>query len=319
MNASMRARRPASGRSGYSEGVAALIALLLAGGASPVAEIPCRIVQNLVLLDVRLNARSAVAMLDSGADATYADDTAALAAGASKGAAIVASGAGAQSQNGWNANGLGLTFPGVSLKRTVARAFPLRFPIPGGPKIEAVVGHDLFADYIVEIDYAGHKVRLYDPKGYRPPANAQSLAMTLDRNVPFASVKLRLPGASDSTIRVLVDTGVNVGLYLTAAYTRRERLVERFPDAVPSPGGTGIGGGTKTRLLSGIKLGFGGQSIDGQAWFDLSAGGVTGPDATFDGLLGGDILRHFVVAFDEPHGRLIVRPAPTASGSRGGE
>ena len=285
-----------------------MVALLLVP-TRPVAEFPCRILQNLVLLDVRLNAHPAVALLDSGSDATYADEAAALAEGAVKGAAVTATGAGAASQSGWEAKGLGLSFSGGSIRRTVARAIPLRFPIPGGPRIEAVIGRDLFADYIVEIDYVGGRIRLYDPKAYRPPTGGKAIPLTLDRGVPLAALDVALPGGSSKPIRVLVDTGVNVGLYLTAAYARRERLGERFPGAVASPDGTGLGGGTQARLLPSVRFRFGGRDFDGPAWFDLTAGGVTGPDATFDGLLGGDVLRRFVVDFDQPHGRLVVKAA----------
>lgn len=287
-----------------------MIALFVAPSPKPVAEIPCKIVQNLVLLDVKLNARATTALLDSGADSSYADASAALAAGASKGAAMTASGAGAQAQSGWEAKGLNLSFSGLTLKQPVKRAFPLQFPIPGAPKVEAVLGHDLFAAYAVEIDYAEGRVWLYDPKSVVVPASAKVVPLALERNVPFATLSLALPGAAPKPIKTLVDTGVNVGLYLTASYGKRERLAERFPDAQASPAGTGVGGGTKTRLLPGAKLNLAGRSLDTSAWLDLSSGGVTGPEATFDGLLGGEILRRFRVTFDVPHGRLIVQDLP---------
>lgn len=281
-----------------------MLALILQA-PKPVAEIPCRVVQNLVLLDVRLNARPAVALLDSGADATYVDAGAARAAGATEGSPVTTTGAGVGTQSGWEAKGLTLSLGGI--KRTVARAFALRFPIPGGPRVEAVVGHELFAEYVVEIDYSGHRVRLYDPKTYRPATGAKTVPITLERNVPFASMGLALPGATAKPIRILVDTGVNVGLYLTGSFAARERLTQQYPDAPSSPDGTGIGGGTKARLLRGIKLDFGGASLATDAWFDVSSGGETGVGARFDGLLGGGVLSQYVVAFDEPHGRLVLR------------
>lgn len=59
-----------------------------------------------------------------------------------------------------------------------------------GRPIVGILGYDLFANYVVEIDYVAHSLRLYDPSRYRYSGMGDTIPLTFDGKHPRIPVKI---------------------------------------------------------------------------------------------------------------------------------
>jgi hypothetical protein len=86
----------------------------------------------------------------------------------------------------------------------------------GGRTLDGLVGRHLLNRYIVEVDYTGHQVRLYDPKSFVYAGRGEILPLTMRGDYLFTSMKVELPGGDTVEGQFLVDTG---GGFVTAVVT----------------------------------------------------------------------------------------------------
>ena len=65
-------------------------------------------------------------------------------------------------------------------------------PLEGaiGQPINGIIGFDLFRDFVVEIDYARGRVRLFDPQTYKYTGEGSVLDLTLVRTKPLVSLQI---------------------------------------------------------------------------------------------------------------------------------
>lgn len=92
--------------------------------------------------------------------------------------------------------------------------------LPGGEKVDGILGFGLFADCLLTLDYPGNTVRL--ARGELPPADGREvLAFTRDRGVP--TVKVTVAGRA---MDAHVDSGFMGGISLPDAEAERIPLAE---------------------------------------------------------------------------------------------
>jgi predicted aspartyl protease len=90
---------------------------------------------------------------------------------------------------------------------------------PGIPKIDGILGFDLFADYLLTLDYPGKRVRI--EKGELPKANADDI-LAFDNSRVRPIVELQV---GEQKIKAHIDSGNMVGGFiLPAAVVERSRL-----------------------------------------------------------------------------------------------
>ena len=76
-----------------------------------------------------------------------------------------------------------------------------------GRPLDGLVGIDLFTRYVVEIDYFGKKISLFDPKTYTYSGAGTSIPLTLHDGHFFVPAKIEMPGHPPLEGQFLVDTG----------------------------------------------------------------------------------------------------------------
>jgi hypothetical protein len=164
--------------------------------------------------------------------------------------------------------------------------------------IEAVIGASVFNQYVVELDFEAAEVTLFDPDAFDDSESGESLPLTITATKPFIRATMSVDGKETVPVKLLVDSGAGKELSIRS-------------DAVSAP----------TRVLNGIvSSGVGGDApvaVGRVSSLDLGAFELTDLVGQFpesstgmggDGTLGMGVLRQFVVTFDYPGRRMLLRP-----------
>jgi hypothetical protein len=178
-----------------------------------------------------------------------------------------------------------------------------------GRPVDGLVGSDLFKRYVVEIDYVGHKVTLYQPESYVYSGSGQSVRLDVRGDLLFVPASVQMPGHPTFQGQFLVDTG---GGFVTAILNAPTALARTLPNPnhkmILDRSLLGLGG--EIRLLVGraVSISLGTVAIPNPVVYisQDKAGALASTD--FDGVIGGEILKRFKVVFDCSRQRLILEP-----------
>jgi hypothetical protein len=179
----------------------------------------------------------------------------------------------------------------------------------GGRTLDGLVGRHLLNRYVVEVDYTGHQVRLYDPPSFVYAGRGEILPLTMRGDYFFTSMKVELPGGDTVEEQFLVDTGGGfVTAVLNSSLIESTKQLASNSRAVLDRSLSGLGG--RINLLVSRAASFRiGQLVVRNPVIYLSqdkGGALASPD--FGGLIGGELLQRFKVIFDYSRHRLILEP-----------
>jgi hypothetical protein len=267
------------------------------------AEIPVEFVNNHIYLPVRVNASEPLAfILDTGAEVTALDKGRAKALGIETHGMLEAQGAGGSTDVAI-VKGLTFSLPGVELVDQTAAAIDLDALAPfEGQRIDGVLGYEVFRQCIVEIDYGGGKVILYDPARHRYDGAGILVPFTFSGKTPQVKMSLVFPDATVEGMFV-IDTGSRGSVTVNSNITAPTSFGTAAHRTLC---GVGVGGESFCRLGRATSLRLGPSSSEPSSVVELSAplvgfsedtrGSMADPDRA--GLIGGEVLRRFRVIFD---------------------
>jgi hypothetical protein len=183
----------------------------------------------------------------------------------------------------------------------------------GGRPLDGLVGRDLFTRYVVEIDYLGNKISLYDPQTYTYSGAGESIPLTLRGGHLFVPAKIEMPGRPPLDGQFLVDTGGGlVTLVLTTPFAHSNNLANNLPAptqrTILDRSLGGLGGETKLLVSRATSFTLGNLSVREPVIYVSQDRGGALASSLFDGVIGGEILRRFKVIFDYARGRMILEP-----------
>jgi len=181
-----------------------------------------------------------------------------------------------------------------------------------GHPMDGILGGDFIRRYVVEIDYAGKALTLYEPKTYHAGnggENAETLALKMIGLYPCVSARLKLPGREALDVLLGIDTGAAAagGLILNSPFVTRHKLIESMPKALPGFKG-GLSG--ESRVMTGrvesLTLGRTAvlNPIVGLSQATKGAGSWAEPN----GLIGSEIWRRFRVTLDYSRKQMRLEP-----------
>ena len=176
-----------------------------------------------------------------------------------------------------------------------------------GRPINGILGADLFKSYVVTIDYAARKATLEDPKHYAYHGKGELIPLRLSGDRPFVRATVT-PVRSDPIEGLFViDTGDDSTLGLHTPFVEKYRLRSSNQNMIPhlSHGISGESRNWRGRVAS-LKLGT--FTIDQPVATFAEATKGSEADRSYDGVLGGEILRRFKVTFDYSRRQMIVEP-----------
>ena len=288
-------------------GCVALALTLACAAPPPAGPVHADFVDGIILLEVTLQGKQGLWILDSGYEYSLLDSATAQAAGIAVSApASVAEPGGSVSQ-GW-ARAVPLEVSGRPFHPDSLAVLPLSglAPVVGKP-LAGLLGHDFFERYVVTIDYASRTVELASPENWRPPAGATETRVWIEDGEPFALATLWVAGRSVPA-KLKLDTGSLSGLGLNGSFVAQNRL---FPAGWPSRPmeGIAVGGATRNFVSRLDSMEIGGVVIPQPVvgWSeDLARIG----DA---GTIGAPNLSRFRVTFDYARHRLVLQPRADAA------
>lgn len=164
-----------------------------------------------------------------------------------------------------------------------------------GKRFDGVIGYDLFAAYVVEIDYIGRTISLYQPSGYTAPKGADVVPIGIVGNKPYLTGTVTL-GDRPIEATLHIDTGSGGAIGFNGDFVEELGLLAIAGPTLPSIS-RGVGGATPARLGRAQSLRLGKTVLPGPfATYALAQGrGVSEHSA---GRIGGAILRRFTVAIN---------------------
>ena len=178
-----------------------------------------------------------------------------------------------------------------------------------GRHLDGLVGRDLFSRYVVEIDYVGKNISLYDPQTYTYLGAAESIPLTMRGEYLFVSAKIEMPGRAPLEGQFLVDTGGGlVTVILNAPFARSRNLPDPTKRAILDRSLSGLGGEVRLLVSRATSFALGKIAIREPIVYVSQDRGGALASSNFDGVIGGEILRRFKVIFDYPRRRLILEP-----------
>jgi hypothetical protein len=267
-----------------------------------VKTLPFDLYLNLVFIKVRVNGSQPLSFnLDSGLQTSILDSARARELGLELKESTTVDVPGGKLELAF-ADGVTLQLPGLALPEQRVRTLPLSVfsPVLGRP-IEGTLGHDIFNQYVVEIDYEAKLVRLHDPATFTYSGPGEALPLSFDAEQAFVTALIEQPGRSPVEAKLKLDTGSADALGLNGSFVKATNLVPAGQPVLPQPG-VALGGITENYVtrLGALRLG---RYILNRPVVGYSKDLTRGGDA---GTIGGEIFRRFKVIFDYPRQRLIL-------------
>jgi predicted aspartyl protease len=260
------------------------------------AAVPFDDVDGLVFLPVTIGASRPLAfVLDSGAGRMVIDRAVADELGLRREGSGYVQGAGTGAVAAEYVRNVTLALPGLSSSSHELAALDLR-PLEAtvGRRVEGVLGYDLFARVVVEIDYAARRVTFRDPERFAYRGSGAELALDFQRRWPFVRAELVLEDGTVIEDRFLVDSGSSDAVdHPVVSQMSQRRETE-----------TGVGLGTPVRGHVGRARAFriGGLSVEAPTV------ACCGGSEETSRLIGSGVLSRFRVIFDYSRRRMILEP-----------
>jgi Aspartyl protease/PDZ domain len=173
-----------------------------------------------------------------------------------------------------------------------------------GRRISGVLGVSLFRRYVVMIDYPTKTLSLYQSRDFVYSGPGDRVPLRLPGAALFKAV-IELPDRDFITCNLAVDLGTYSALRLYRPFLEKHHLVDQ-------PGidsfGFGLGGEFPERLGRVSALRIGSLSLKGPITsFSAARSGATS-GSSYDGTIGGEVLRRFKVILDYAHQEMILEP-----------
>ena len=199
--------------------------------------------------------------------------------------------------------------PGVEFtEKTVAiTALTGSFGHFEGRKVDGILGYGFLSRFVVELDYERRRLNIHDPRWYEAPHGADVLPMTMTHGIPTIAVEMKPFGREPLSLKMVVDTGAGDSLFLNRPLVEEHDLLSTLIDDVLVPV-AGVGGDSQQSVGRVESLAFGQQIMKNPVTYFAhdALGAFANPD--FDGIIGGEILRRFTVAFDYAAERMVLSP-----------
>lgn len=202
---------------------------------------------------------------------------------------------------GSSVNDLAIELPGITFTmRTLALADLEPRQIALGHRLDGVLGSEVFARFVVTLDFQARTLTLRDAKTFRSPGKGRALPLTIEDGRPYVDAKVTPRGRETLGGKFLVDTAAEGAVTLFSPFVQKHQLLGPPPTA---PSGSG---GTMQGIIRGEALEIGGQLLrEPVITLSGSPSGILA-DPRHAGFLGMDVLRRFKITLDGSRGRMFL-------------
>jgi predicted aspartyl protease len=169
------------------------------------------------------------------------------------------------------------------------------------PDYDGILGYDLLARAIVEVDLVSKRLTILDPAHFTPTIQKGAAAFAIDLFTRSPRAHILVGNGID--VKPIFDTGNSFGVLLSERLRTTGKLIGTVTGYQPLFGIDGrTNGQAACSRIERMQVG---------PYRYENAQACFGDPSQFDendGLLGFDFLKHFNWTFDYPHGRLILTP-----------
>jgi aspartyl protease/PDZ domain-containing protein len=278
-------------------------------GASAL-DIPFELSSNHIYVQTRVNGAGPLSLLlDTGAASSVLNATRTEKLGLVGKGKLEGRGAGEGSVDVSVIPGVSFQLPGVEVSGQTIAAVPLDALQPyEGRAIDGILGYDFISRFVVEIDYASRRLRLYEAKSFEYSGSGQVVPITIEDGIVFARATLAPEKGGPFEGKFTIDTGARSALSLTRPFVGKNHVEPSGGRTIRALFGIGVGGETKDLVgrVESVKLG-GFTMQRPVTGFSQDAKGA-GADPDTAGIIGGEILRRFKVILDYGRERMILEP-----------
>jgi len=263
-----------------------------------IAAIPFESPNNMILLQVSVNGSKPLWFaLDSGSSACLIDLNRAKALGLQFESSTQGQGAGAGTYTVQVIRGaVDFGFAGLTITVAPAGAMDLSSIEPDvGHPVDGILGYDIFEKLVVTADYSSRQVTFAAPEAFHPLQDARSLELTFQDRVPLVRGRITIPGNPPADAQFLVDTGSGDAVDHPLIKKSTGRLLQIVTGVGLGQELSGVAGRIETLQLGPFELRGAVSACCGGS--DLSSR-----------LIGGQVLKRFIVSFDYSHKRLLLKP-----------
>jgi hypothetical protein len=265
----------------------------------PVAVVPFELSGNLIFLQVRVNNKAPLwFILDTGAGVSILKEKQAQSLGLKLETRE-------QVLDGMpHAKGIRLGLTGTELLDQTIFVAPTESLEPSvGRAVDGILGFDLFQRFVVEIDYAARRLRLFETADYLYQGAGESIPLIIEDNTPFVRATITQPLSNSAEGQFLIDTGASGALNVFKRFDEPHGFSSSLSKMLQSTG-VGFSGKAQTRTgrIRALQLGRLRMTnvVAGFSQADDSS------DEAGDGEIGGELLRRFKVIVDYARKRIVL-------------
>lgn len=257
------------------------------------------------------NSRPLPFILDTGDQFSVIDLDRAKQLGLTLQGDIQSGGAGAEVLHGSYVQGSSFTIPGLSgFSQPMTLAFPLKsLEAPLGHEVDGVIGGEFIKEFVVELDYQSHVLRLYDKGTFRYSGHGQSIPIEMNADGhPVVEAEVTPEGGEPLKGKFLLDIGSSASLALYSPFVAAHDLPGPKLKTIRAIGAVGAGGKLQAQIgrVAELKIGEFKLAQPITLFSQDKAGAFARSDT--QGNLGEQVLSRFTLFLDYSHGRIIFEP-----------
>jgi hypothetical protein len=278
----------------------------IAGGATQTT-FPFRLLNNHIYADAWVNGHGPLTFIfDTGGQNILVPSTA-KALGVEVHGAMPGGGVGNKVANYGLAKIASLKVGDATFKNQVVGVLDFEPNDVEGVDIEGMVGFTVFKRFVTRIDYGKHEMTLIEPAHFNAKGAGTPIPFVFDGDLPEVEGTFDgIPG------KFQIDTGSRSALTLTGPFAEQHDLRARNPEGVVAVDGWGVGGSATGYVTRGKLLTIGPVQIPNVVTsMSLQKKGAFATP-TYQGNIGGKILKHFVVTFDYANHTMYLKPLQQA-------
>jgi predicted aspartyl protease len=194
----------------------------------------------------------------------------------------------------------------VSLAHERVMVMPFDGYYARGRNIDGLIGHDLFARFVVAIDFTGHRLTLWEPSAFKPPADAVVVAIEFVGRLATVRSTIKLSDGRSLNARLVIDTGASQGVILR--YPFASNFVASASRRRPQEANSLASGTLSLVEVPVEEVSIGGWTFDHPEVLAHREPTGSGAFTSTDGLIGNTLLQRFQLFIDYPHQRLLLKP-----------
>lgn len=203
---------------------------------------------------------------------------------------------------------------GIGGAEITTHAAVVPFEVPSdewGKRFDGAIGYELFAAWVVALDFDARKITLYDPETFEYQGPSAVVPLRIVQNKPIVRARFGLPGTGPIEGDFEVDSGGSSSIVFTSPFVREHDLIaasqRMVPRLIDSPH-IGVGG-TARRVLGRVEfVEVGPYRVRNPIAGFIQAESGSLAKGNVAGILGCFLLHRFNVIFDYRRSRLILAP-----------